>query len=39
MNTTGVKELVRDWYGSGAAGRAGCCGSAATPQEASCAMG
>ena len=39
MNTTGVKELVRDWYGSVAAGRAGCCGSAATPQEASCGMG
>jgi SAM-dependent methyltransferase len=39
MNTTEVKELVRDWYGSVAAGNAGCCGSAASPTEASCGMG
>ena len=39
MNTTEVKELVRDWYGSVATGNAGCCGSAASPAEASCGMG
>jgi SAM-dependent methyltransferase len=39
MNTTEIKELVRDWYGSVAAGSAGCCGAAATPKEASCGMG
>jgi len=38
MNATDTKTLVRDWYGSVATGRAGCCGPA-TPQEASCSMG
>ena len=37
MNTTEVKELVRDWYGSVATGGAGCCG-AASPQDVSCSM-
>ena len=39
MNTTEVKEMVRNWYGGVAAGNAGCCGSNATPQDASCNMG
>ena len=39
MNQTEVKELVRNWYGVAAAGSSGCCGSASTPQEASCGMG
>jgi SAM-dependent methyltransferase len=39
MNTTEVKELVRGWYGSVAAGSSGCCGASATPQDASCSMG
>ena len=39
MNTTEVKEMVRNWYGGVAAGSSGCCGSAATPHEASCSMG
>ena len=39
MNTTEIKELVRDWYGSVAAGNAGCCGPAAASQETSCGMG
>jgi SAM-dependent methyltransferase len=39
MNTTEVKEMVRNWYGGVAAGSSGCCGSAFTPQEASCGMG
>jgi hypothetical protein len=26
MNTTEVKEMVRSWYGSVAAGNSGCCG-------------
>src|SRR3984893_9341840 len=38
MSTTEVKELVRDWYGSVATGNAGCCGSTASPTEASCSM-
>ena len=33
MNTTEVKELVRNWYGSVAAGSKSCCGSDATPQR------
>lgn len=39
MNQTEVKELVRNWYGGVAAGSSGCCGSASTPQEASCSTG
>ena len=39
MNTTEVKELVRNWYGGVAAGSAACCGTDATPQDASCSMG
>ena len=39
MNTTEVKEMVRNWYGGVAVGSSGCCGSAATPHEASCSMG
>jgi SAM-dependent methyltransferase len=38
MNATDTKSLVRDWYGSVATGRAGCC-APATPSEASCSMG
>ena len=39
MNQAELKEVVRNWYGGVAAGGAGCCGSTATPQEASCSMG
>ena len=39
MNTTEVKEMVRNRYGSIAAGSESCCGSPAEPQEASCSMG
>src|SRR5271169_2510700 len=39
MNTTEVKEMVRNRYGSIVAGSAGCCGSNAAPQDASCNMG
>jgi SAM-dependent methyltransferase len=39
MSTTGVKEMVRDWYGSVAAGSAGCCGPTTASQEASRCMG
>jgi arsenite methyltransferase len=39
MNTTEVRELVRDWYGSVATGSAGCCGSDVAPQDASSSMG
>ena len=35
MNTTEVKEMVRNWYGGIAAGSESCCGSPAAPQEAS----
>ena len=38
MNATDTKTLVRDWYGSVAEGRAGCCGPS-PPQEASRSMG
>ena len=31
MKATEVKELVRNWYGSVAAGSAGCCGSNTAP--------
>jgi SAM-dependent methyltransferase len=39
MNTTEVKELVRNWYGSVATGSAGCCGSNTASQDTSCSMG
>ncbi len=39
MDTTEIKELVRNWYGGVATGNAGCCGSNAGPQDASCSMG
>jgi hypothetical protein len=39
MKTTGVKEMVRNWYGTVAAGNAGCCGSNVAPQEVSRSMG
>jgi SAM-dependent methyltransferase len=39
MGATEVKELVRSWYGSVAAGSAGCCGPATASQEASRCMG
>jgi hypothetical protein len=39
MDTNETKEMVRNWYGSVAAGNAGCCGSNATPRDASCGMG
>ena len=34
-----IKELVRDRYAAVALGNEACCGSAATPREASCGMG
>ncbi|MBV8132606.1 MAG: hypothetical protein JO282_08880 [Alphaproteobacteria bacterium] len=39
MNTTEVKELVRNWYGGVAAGSAGCCSSNTSPQDISCGIG
>jgi Methyltransferase domain len=39
MDTNETKELVRNWYGSVAAGASGCCGSNAAPQDASCGIG
>jgi SAM-dependent methyltransferase len=39
MNTTEVKEMVRDWYGGVAADRAGCCGPTRASQDASSSMG
>src|SRR5260370_39384852 len=39
MNTTEVKELVRNWYGGLAAGSAGCCGPTTASQAASRCMG
>src|SRR6516164_11737884 len=39
MNTTEVKEMVRNKYGSIATGSESCCGSPTAPQEASCSMG
>jgi SAM-dependent methyltransferase len=39
MNTTEIKDMVRDRYGSIAGGGSGCCGAAAAPQEASGRMG
>jgi arsenite methyltransferase len=39
MDTNETKELVRNWYGSVAAGACGCCGSNAAPQDASCGVG
>jgi hypothetical protein len=34
-----IKDMVRNRYAEVAVGSAGCCGSAATPEEASCNMG
>jgi SAM-dependent methyltransferase len=39
MNTTGVKEMVRNWYGAVAAGSAGCCNTSVAPQEVSREVG
>jgi len=39
MNTTEVKEMVRNKYGSIATGSESCCGSPTAPQETSCTMG
>ena len=39
MNTTKVKELVRNWYGGVAAENAGCCGPATASHDAPCRMG
>ena len=39
MNTTEIKDMVRDRYGSIASRGSGCCSAAATPQEASGCMG
>src|SRR6267378_5259332 len=39
MSVTGVKEMVRNWYGGVAAGSAGCCGPTTASQEASRCMG
>src|SRR5438046_1233800 len=38
MDTNETKEMVRSWYGSVAAGNAGCCGSPTTPRDPSCGM-
>src|SRR6516225_5400275 len=39
MNTTEVREMVRNKYGSIATGSESCCCSLTAPQEASCTMG
>jgi SAM-dependent methyltransferase len=39
MNTTEVKEIVRDWYGGVASSKAGCCGPTTASQESSRCMG
>src|SRR5438270_7809710 len=39
MDTNETKEMVRNWYGSVAVGNTGCCGSSATPRDASCGVG
>jgi arsenite methyltransferase len=39
MDGEQIKDLVRSRYAAVATGEAGCCGSAATPQQASCKMG
>jgi SAM-dependent methyltransferase len=39
MSTTEVKELIRNWYGSLAAGSAGCCGPTTASPASSCSMG
>jgi arsenite methyltransferase len=39
MNTTEVKELVRNWYGGVAVRSTGCCGPTTTSENASCDMG
>jgi arsenite methyltransferase len=39
IDSNETKEMVRNLYGSVAAGNAGCCGSDATPRDASSGMG
>jgi SAM-dependent methyltransferase len=39
MDADQIKDLVRTRYAAVAVGRAGCCGSASIPDEASCNMG
>src|SRR2546425_12121586 len=39
MDGDQIKDMVRTRYASVAVGSAGCCGSAAAPQDASCNMG
>jgi arsenite methyltransferase len=39
MDTNETKEMVRNWYGSVAAGNVACCGSGATPWDTSCGIG
>ena len=39
MNTTEVKEMVRNWYGGVAADSTGCCGPTRALQDASCNIG
>ena len=39
MDGDQIKDMVRSRYAEIAVGSAGCCGSAATPEEASCNMG
>src|ERR1700745_3467697 len=39
MDGEQIKDMVRSRYAAVAVGDAGCCGSAATPEQASCEMG
>lgn len=39
MDGEQIKDMVRSHYAAVAVGNAGCCGPAATPQQASCEMG
>jgi SAM-dependent methyltransferase len=39
MDGDQIKDMVRNHYAAVAVGNAGCCGPAATPQQASCEMG
>jgi SAM-dependent methyltransferase len=39
MNTTEVKEMVRNWYGGVAGDNASCCGPTRASRDASCSMG
>jgi SAM-dependent methyltransferase len=39
MDGEQIKDMVRSRYAAVAVGNAGCCGSSATPQQASCGMG